>query len=264
MAAGELEQALALRSVSDGVWRAFAEPGYEAANGMLGGWTAAVALRAASESAGGDATPSAITINFAGPIEPGSDVHLRTRRLGGGRSVSHWQSEVVAPDSDDVLAYASVVLTERRDSDGHVDVEMPVARDPDACEDFRPPGPFGERTVIRTVAGFPPFGRTDTRSLGWVRELSGRAVDPLQLTLLSDVRPPRSFYWSDGPRVSATLTMSVYFHATATELAEVGDDFVLSEAFGTRGAASTSEEHVRLWSRHGTLLATSVQLAWYR
>ena len=58
--------------------------------------------------------------------------------------------------------------------------------------------------------------------------------------------------------------MSVYFHATAPELAEVGDDVVLSEAFGTRGAESTSEEHVRLWSRQGALLATSIQLAWYR
>ena len=48
------------------------------------------------------------------------------------------------------------------------------------------------------------------------------------------------------------------------ELAAVGDDDVLSEAFGTRGADSTSEEHLRLWSRAGALLATSVQMAWYR
>jgi hypothetical protein len=97
-----------------------------------------------------------------------------------------------------------------------------------------------------------------------VRETSGRTVDHLQLTYLSDARPPRSFYWSDGPRPSATLTLSVYFHATEQELASAGDDDVLSEAFGTRGARSTSEEHLRLWSRQGALLATSEQLAWYR
>lgn len=264
MAAGELERALGLSELGDGLWGARADPGYEAANGMLGGWTAAVALRAVAESAGGDAKPSALTISFVGQAEPGSEVHIRTRRVGGGRSVNHWQSEVTAPGAAEVLAHASVLLTERRDSDGRVDVEMPDAPDPDACEVFHPPGPFGERTIIRTIDGFPPFGRTDTRSLGWVRELSGRPVDQFQLAYLSDVRPPRSFFWSEGPRVSATLTLSVYFHATEPELAEVGDDYVLSEAFGTRGAASTSEEHVRLWSRHGALLATSVQLAWYR
>jgi hypothetical protein len=61
-----------------------------------------------------------------------------------------------------------------------------------------------------------------------------------------------------------TLALSVYYHATTEELAEVGDDDVLSEAFGVRGALSTSEEHMRLWSRQGKLLATSVQMAWYR
>lgn len=58
--------------------------------------------------------------------------------------------------------------------------------------------------------------------------------------------------------------MSVYFHATRAELANVGDDHLLSEAFGVKGAWSTSEEHHRLWSRHGDLLATSEQLARYR
>jgi hypothetical protein len=75
---------------------------------------------------------------------------------------------------------------------------------------------------------------------------------------------PRSWYWNEGPRLSAALALSVYFHATAAELADVGDDDLLSEAFGTRGADSTSEEHLRLWSRQGALLATSEQMAWCR
>jgi acyl-Coa thioesterase superfamily protein len=67
-----------------------------------------------------------------------------------------------------------------------------------------------------------------------------------------------------GHRRTVPLSLSVYFHATRDELMEVGDDDVLSEAFGTRGAQSTSEEHVRLWSRQGALLATSIQMDWYR
>jgi acyl-CoA thioesterase len=264
MSAGDLERALELTRVDDGIWRATADPNYVAANGMFGGWTAAVALGAVCETADGDVTPSALTINYVNVIDPATEVHIRTRRVGGGRSVRHWQSELTAPGQDDPLAFASVMLTARRETDGLLDVQMPAAPDPDTLEEFHPPGTFGERTGLRTFEGFPPFGRGTTRSHAWARESSGRPVDHLQLAFLSDARPPRSWYWSEGPRPSATLTLSVYFHATAAELAAVGDDFVLSEAFGIRGAQSTSEEHLRLWSRQGALLATSEQLAWYR
>jgi hypothetical protein len=118
--------------------------------------------------------------------------------------------------------------------------------------------------MMRPIEGFPPFGRTTTYSTAWVRETSRRFVDHLQLAFLVDFRPPRSFFWSDGPRPSVTLALSVYYHATEEELAQVGDDDLLSEAFGVRGAQSMSEEHLRLWSRHGALLATSAQMAWYR
>jgi acyl-CoA thioesterase len=265
MAPGDLEHALELSRLADGLWRAYADPNYEASNGMFGGWTAAVALRAVSDSAADAATPSALTINFVDKVDPGTDVRIHVRRVGASRSVSHWLSEMKSQGDHRTLAYASVVLAERRESDGHVDVKMPDAPDPDTLGVFHPPtGPHGERTIQRPITGFPTHGRTDTHSTSWVRELSGRAVDQLQLAYLSDHRAPRSWFWSDGPRLSATLTLSVYFHATAQELAAVGDDDLLSEAFGTRGAQSTSEEHLRLWSRQGALLATSVQMAWYR
>ena len=177
--------------------------------------------------------------------------------------MSHWQSELTI--SDTTVATASVVLTERRDSDGHLEISMPDAPDPAMLEAMYPaPGPCGERTLIHPVLGSPPHNQKSTYSTSWVRETSGRHVDHLQLAFLADSRAPRSFFWSDGPRPSSTITLAVYFHATDEELAEVGDEDLLSEAFGTRGAQSTSEEHLRLWSRQGALLATSVQMAWYR
>jgi acyl-CoA thioesterase len=94
--------------------------------------------------------------------------------------------------------------------------------------------------------------------------MTGRPVDHIEVAFLSDQLPPRSFYWSDGPRPSATLTMSVYFLATDEEIAAIGDDYILIEAIGTRGARSTSGLQARLWSRRGELLATAEQLAWFR
>ncbi len=221
-----------------------------------GGWTAAVALRAVCDEVDGEAAPSAITVNFVGRVEPGSDLLIQTRRVGGGRSVSYWQSEVTADDV--TLAIASVVLTQRRETDGHLEIKAPDAPDPDTLEVTYPaPGPWGERAPVRPIFGLPPHNRESTYSTAWVCETSGRSVDHVQLALLADHRAPRSFFWSDGPRPSSTLTLSVYFHATESELAAVGDDVILSEAFGTSGAHSTSEEHLRLWSRHDRSRSTA-------
>ena len=232
---------------------------------MFGGWTVAVALQAVSESAAGASTPCAITVNFINKIEAGANLLIRSWRVGGGRSVSHWQVELMSEDQQTPLAGAAAVLAERRNSDEKLDVSMPNAPDPESLEVVHPaPGTNGERCAMRPIEGFPFFGRSTTYSTAWVRETSGRPVDHLQLAFLSDFRAPRSYFWSDGPRPSATLSLSVYFHATDEELAKVGDDDLLSEGFGVRGVQSTSEEHLRLWSRSGALLASSVQMAWYR
>ena len=254
-----------LHRVADGEWSVLADPNYEAANGMFGGWGAAIALGSAVADSDEADRPSAITINFVRQIVPGTELVVRTRCVGASRSVSHWQCEISSTDEQEVCATASIVLTKRRATDGHIDVTMPEAPDPDTIEPFFPaPGAGGQRLSMRPIDGFPPFGRDDTTSTAWVRDLSGRTIDHAQLAFLADHRPPRSWYWGEGPRPSATLTLSVWFHATDAELADVGDDEVLSEAFGVRGAQSTSEEHARLWSRTGALLASSVQLAWYR
>ena len=145
MAAGDLESALELRGSGDGTWIVHADPNYESMNGMFGGWTAAVALRAVCDAVEGEAAPSALTVNFVGKVEPGRDILIQTRRVGGGRSVSYWQSELTADDV--TLAVASVVLTERRETDGHLEVTMPDAPDPATLEVTYPaPGPWGERS----------------------------------------------------------------------------------------------------------------------
>lgn len=260
-----LEEALALQRDGAEGWLAFADPRYEAGYGMLGGWTAAVMVRAAIESVAGGRTPSAITVNYLSKVEPGGQVAIRVRPLGEGRSLTHCQVEVLGfTEPYPLLAQALLVLSDRRDTDGHTEPTMPPAPDPDSLEEFRPPGPDGKQLLFRPVSGHPPFDRNDTSSVAWVRDMTGRSVDHAQLAFLADAYAPRCFFWSKGPRMSATMTLSAFFHATAAELAAVGDDYLLSEAIGTRGAQSTSGQQLRLWSRKGDLLATSEQICWYR
>ena len=126
------------------------------------------------------------------------------------------------------------------------------------------PGAFGSVVDVRPTLGDDLFNQTTTRSLNWERDVSGRPMDAMQLAFLSDVGAPRIFFVSDGPRPSSTIALSIYFLATDDELAACRDDYVLNEMIGTRANAATIGSRKDLWSRDGTLLATSEQLCWFR
>jgi acyl-CoA thioesterase len=261
------DEAVALRPLEGGRWWAHADRRHESISGMFGGWAAAITLQAVLRSAGSGGstgTPAALTVQFVDRVTPGEDVVLAVSRLGGGRSIEHWRAELRPAETERVLVQAVVALSNRRDSDRHVEPVMPRAPEPTTLEDFRAPGAQGQQTVIRPIWGHPPFAKTSTSSGAWIQMAEPRPLDHILLAYLADQYAPRSFYWSDGPRPSATVAMSIYFHATADELAEAGEGWILNEAVGTRGEQSTSGAQLRIWSRSGALLATSEQLCWYR
>jgi acyl-CoA thioesterase len=254
--------ALTVQQDGDGRWLAHADPDHQSITGMFGGWTAGVLLGAVTRTADGADSPSAMTVNYLGAISPETDVVVTVEHLGGGRSIDHWRAEVRPMTGATVLASALVALTRRRPSEPHLQLHMPDAPDPAPLERIYAPSPQGLQSDIRLISG--EYGSGDTRGTMWVRDASGRPVDHLLLAYFADQYAPRSFFWGEGPRPSATITMSIYFHATADEIAAVGDDYILNEATGTRGEHSTSGQQARLWSRGGALLATTEQLCWYR
>lgn len=260
----DLEEALRLQATEEGVWQGVADPRYEANTGMFGGWTAALLLQAVVLDARVTGLPSAITVYYVNRIPPGSDVQVRVTPVGGGRSISHWQSQIFIAGQPDVMAYASVVVARRKPTDGFGEWTMPAVSETEHQDRFVPPGTFGEQTLIRPIHGYPPFAQPNTTSLAWVQERSGRPMDAVLLTYLADAYPPRIWYTGTEFRPSATVTMSVYFHATSEEMERVGNDYVLSEATGTRAEYSTVGSQARLWSADGILLATTEQLSWFR
>jgi acyl-CoA thioesterase len=259
---GTVDEAIQLRPGADGRWLAHADRDHESISGMFGGWTSAVVLSAVLRSSEDAAAPVSLTINFIGAIPGGTDVVIDVERIGGGRSIQHWRADVRKLDEPGVLASAFVVLAARRVTDPHVDVTMPQVADPGTLEQIYAPPPQGLQTEIRHVSG--EFASGSTAGIHWLRDASGRPLDHAHLAYLADQYAPRSFYWGVGLRPSATITMSVYFHATADEISAVGTDYILLDAIGTRGETSTSGQQARLWSRDGVLLATTEQLCWYR
>jgi hypothetical protein len=135
---------------------------------------------------------------------------------------------------------------------------------PEQLEPFFPPFSKQPPLESRSAMPPPPFNKPDTGTLSWERDSSGRAIDELTLALLSDLGAPRIFLVSDGPRPSATLTLSVNFLAGPAELAACGDDFILSEMIATRIEQSVVGSRKTMWSRAGGVLATSEQLCWFR
>ena len=259
---GSLDEALSLRPTGPTRWLAYADPDHESITGMFGGWTAGVTLGAVMRSAARRVAPSAMTINFIGAITPGEEAAIEVSRLGGGRSIEHWRADVRLMSDDAILASGMVVLTNRRATDSHLQFSMPTVPDPEVIAEFHAPGPQGQQTMIRLISG--DYASGDSSSSHWMRERSGRPLDHVQLAYLADQNAPRSFFWGPGPRSSATLTMSVYFHASDDEMAAAGGDYLLAETTGTRGHQATSDQQARIWSRQGALLATTEQLCWYR
>lgn len=262
---GELETALTLARESGGPWRGHADPVYEAANGMYGGLTAALLLKSVVSEENVLGSPSALTVSFVRPIAAGSDILIRTRLLGASRSIQHWSAELSLEGFSDVCAVATVVMTARRESDGFVEPEMPRVPPPEEITQLMsPPYAFGRQSPMRWVPGTTGSTLEKSHSAMWIREISGRRIDAVQLTYLCDNSPPRAFFVPSGMKSSATLIYSVYFVSTADELAEVGDDYTLMDVIGTRAANGTIGSRVNLWSRTGRLLATSEQLCWFR
>jgi acyl-CoA thioesterase len=263
---GRLDRSFGAEATGMGEWRTRCDPGYEATNGMFGGWTAALLLSRIAADAPSSGSASALTVHYMAAVPPDREVVIRTHPRRAGRSLSFFQAELAtAEQPDEVLALATCVLSNRRESDRFEEDRMPEAPAPDTLPIFHPPGgPFGERTEVRPVYGHPAFDQATTRSASWVRELSGRAVDAIQLTYLADVGAPRIFLRRAGPRPSSTITLSIYFHATEAELRDVGDDYVLTELTGTRAESSTFGSRGSLWSRAGRQLATMEQLCWFK
>ena len=258
------DQSLALTAAGPGRWQGVASPRYKAVIGDFGGWTVALLLKAVLDAPEAVGSPVSITVNFIAALPPGADFVITVTRLGATRSLAHWRCDLHLAGTQTFVATAIVIMASRRDSDARTEAAMPQVPPPETLEAFFPPFAKQPPLESRSPMPPPPFNKLDTRTLSWERDASGRAIDALTLALLSDLGAPRVYLVSPGPRPSATLTLSVTFLAGPAELAACGDDFILADMVATRIEQSTCGSRKDMWSRGGTLLATSEQLCWFR
>jgi acyl-CoA thioesterase len=239
--------------------------------GPFGGASAATALRAVLEHPRRAGDPLAATVNFCAPIERGEfAVHVRLARAN--RSSQHWQVEFRQGEGDDAVLTASIVTAARRESWQHQTARPPALPPPETM------AAFPNRTALTWIAqyGFrfaegafrpseqmldPPHS---PRSVLWLQDEQPRVLDFISLLAMSDAFFGRLFQVIGRIPPFGTVSMTTYFHAAAAELAAHGTAPLAAVADARVFHRSFGDQTAELYGANGQLLATSVQIAYFR
>lgn len=236
--------------------------------GPFGGITAAVLVRAIETHPDRIGEPLAVTINFAGPVADGDfDISLRAARTS--RSTQHWIAEL--SQDGDVKTTATAVFGVRRDTWSDTEAPPPSAPAP---EQIAPSSRQGEVVVwarlydMRFAEGpLPGENAQPSATSGtmlWVRDREERPVDYPALAALCDVFYPRVFQRLGGVLPAGTISLTTYFHADQHQLDALGGDYVLACAHANRFSRGYFDQSAQVWSRDGTLLATTHQIVYFK
>jgi acyl-CoA thioesterase len=261
------DAAVALQSREGGAFEGRTSPAYANFIGPYGGITAAQCLSAVLQHPDRLGDPVAFTVNFAAAVADGA-FELRPRAARTNRSTQHWVVEMV--QGDEVVATATALTAVRRPTWGGHELHMPDAPPP---QDVPRVGRRGvawlERYEMRFLLGIIPHhwddsGVAESLSRLWVRDDPPRPLDFASLTALCDVFFPRIWLRRARQTPLGTVSMTVYFHATAAELAASGTGFLLAQARGQGFGSGYFDHSGQLWSEGGALLATTHQVMYYK
>lgn len=240
--------------------------------GPFGGVTAAQALAAVLQHPHRLGEPVALTINFTAALADAPfrvEAHpVRTNRSTQHWTVTLWQTDAEGVDS--VMLTATAVTALRRDTWSAVDAPMPGVAAP--TEVARAPftdrvawvGRYDMRPVVGAIPQHWDGSEADSLTRLWLRDDPPRPLDYLSLTALADAFFPR--IWRRRARMTpiGTVSMTVYFHASAAELAATGEGYLLGQARAQSFFNGYFDQSAELWNEAGHLLATTHQIVYYK
>jgi hypothetical protein len=97
-----------------------------------------------------------------------------------------------------------------------------------------------------------------------MRDAPPRPLDFCALAALADVFFPRVWLRRAHRVPAGTVSITVYFHASAAQLQETGMGYLLGQARGQEFRNGFFDQTVQLWNEAGTMLATSHQIVYYK
>ena len=254
------DAAIRLAALGEGRFAGRTTEAYRNMVGPYGGITAAVMLQALLQRPERLGDPVALTVNYAGPVRDG-EFEIATREIRTSRSTQHWFAEMRQGAQGEVSTTATAVFGTRRDTWHHTEARQPAlpARESIAALRSSTHAPWSERYERRTVDDLEAG-----ESRGWLTEVPARPLDFPGLASLCDAFRPWIFARRRQRTPIGTVTLNVYFHAAADELAAIG-------ATPLQGVARTNTIHrgffdqeAQVWTPDGRLLATTQQVVWFK
>jgi hypothetical protein len=213
--------------------------------------------------------PVALTVNFCAALADGPfTVNARPARTN--RSTQHWVIEI--QQGEEVVLTATAFTAVRRDTFAAEEHTLPVV--PPPADVPLPPArgrvEWINRYEMRFVeGGFP--AQWDGTDHGASRTRCGCATTRRgRWTTHRWRRWPTCSFPACGaaaPRWCqiGTVSMTVYFHADAAQLAATGTGYLLGQAQAP-GVSQTGyfDQTAQLWNEAGDLLATTHQVVYYK
>ena len=263
-----LDAAIALAPQADGTLLGHTHPAYANMVGPYGGITAAQALNAVLQSPARLGEPVALTVNFCAALADGAFT-AQARAVRTNRSTQHWTVDL--QQAGEVVATATVFTALRRDTWADDEHRMPEVPAPEDLPRARAAAPVAwlQRYEMRLVEGAIPAAwdgaeHHDSTTRLWVRDDPPRRLDPAALAALCDVFFPRIWRRRATPVPVGTVSLTVYFHATAPQLLETATGYLLGQARGQAFCNGYFDQTGQLWNAAGHLLATTHQLVYYK
>jgi acyl-CoA thioesterase len=261
------DAAVALELQPDGSWQGRTSPAYANMIGPYGGITAAQCLQSVLRHPQRLGDPIAFTINFAAALVDGEFV-LRPRAARTNRSTQHWTVDML--QGEQLVATATAVTAIRRETWSGHEARMPqVPRPQDTPRTARHGVEWLNRYEMRFLEGAIPRQwdggtRDDSLSRLWVRDDPPRPLDFASLTALADVFFPRVWLRRAKLTPIGTVSMTVYYHGDAQQLAATGPGHLLLQAQGQGFGGGFFDHGGQLWNEDGHLLATTHQVVYYK
>ena len=275
-----LDEAVALRALTDDtqVVRRYAgqtHPGYNNMIGPYGGITAAQAMAAVMNHPQRLGEPIAFTGNYVAVLADGP-FEVEAEPVRTNRTTQHWVIRITQIDAGGAAAVvftATAVTALRRPTWSGHDAPMPEGLPtPDAVARRRI---TGKRTVAwlarydaRFITGMLPDiwdrHENDSQTLQWMRDEPLRPLDFISLTALSDLFYPRIFRRRALLTPIGTVSITIYYHASAADLAAAGTDYLLGQAKGQAFFNGFFDQSAYIWRRDGQLLVTTHQMVYYK
>ncbi len=247
-------------------------PAYWNMVGPYGGITAAVLVQAIQNHPLRLGDITLLTVNYASGVAGGA-FHITATPVRTNRSTQHWVLSLEQPGEGgamEVVITATAMTALRRETWHESDAPMPTVQRPQdtARTDMVGAMAWLNRYDMRFVCGQIPAdwdgGGAGSLTQLWARDEPPRPLDFASLAALADVFYPRVWLRRATRVPAGTVSMTIYFHASAAQLADNGDGFLLAQAQGQAFRHGFFDQSAQLWAQDGTLLVTSHQLVYFK